>query len=341
MSTVGTPHPVPTVPASELRNLLRAFDELGYDPHSLVVAAGLDTTDLDDPDLRLPCTIWDALLSQAQRARFTPNIACRIAMRTTIGAFPLLDYLIVTSDTVGAGLHQLRRYLQLTGNPVAIEISEESSTFRFACIGSPLPFAVEFLCTLVILNLRQETDGKFTARRVSFSHQPDDAPAIVAALGCPVDSAASWNGLLISRDNWNLPLRRRDAVLRSVLEQQADALLARLPREVGVVADLQRVLASHQAGTDLAIGAAARLLATSARTLQRRLAEAGTSYQEVVDRWRKEAAAHYLTHAVLPICEIAYLLGYAEAASFHRAFKRWHGTTPEMFRKRMRQATTI
>ena len=45
----------------------------------------------------------------------------------------------------------------------------------------------------------------------------------------------------------------------------------------------------------------------------------------------KKVAGHYLTDMALPICEIAYLLGYAEAASFHRAFKRWYNVTPEMY----------
>ena len=113
-------------------------------------------------------------------------------MRTTIGAFPLLDYLIVTSDTVGAGLHQLRRYFQLTGNPVAIEISEESGRSGSCSSDRQLP-SPEFLCTLVILNLRQETEGKFTASRISFSHQPDDTRPW-RRLGCPVESGRHGTG---------------------------------------------------------------------------------------------------------------------------------------------------
>ena len=334
--TSSTAVGAPTVPSPELRSMLQAFAALGYDRHRLLAAAGLDLADLDDPDLRLPCTVYDALLTQAQRERVTPNIALRLAMHTPIGAFPLLDYLIVTSDTVRAGLHQLRRYFQLTGSPVVIEISDDSEPVRFMIVGSPASFSTEFLCALVVLNLRQETEGKFAASLISFSHQPDDDAAVASALGCPVESRASWNGLVISRQNWDLPLRRRDPVLRGVLENQANALVARLPSGTGIVSDLQRVLSSLRPGTDLAIGAAARQLGTSARTLQRRLAEAGTSYQEVIDRWRKEAAGHYLTDVALPICEIAYLLGYAEAASFHRAFKRWYNVTPEMFRKNAR-----
>jgi len=75
---------------------------------------------------------------------------------------------------------------------------------------------------------------------------------------------------------------------------------------------------------------------TSARTWQRRLAAEGVSYQELVDRSKKDAAARYVADSTLPICEIAFLLGYSEPAPFHRAFRRWYHTTPEAFRKAAR-----
>ena len=56
--------------------------------------------------------------------RFTPNLALRLAMVVPIGAYPLLDYLVVTSDSVGEGLQQLARYFRLVGNPVVLEARE-------------------------------------------------------------------------------------------------------------------------------------------------------------------------------------------------------------------------
>ena len=70
----------------------------------------------------------------------------------------------------------------------------------------------------------------------------------------------------------------------------------------------------------------------SARTLQRRLADEDVTYLMLLDGTRKAAAGRYVTESTLAIGEIAYLLGYSESAAFHRAFKRWYGTTPEAFR---------
>ena len=75
----------------------------------------------------------------------------------------------------------------------------------------------------------------------------------------------------------------------------------------------------------------------SGRTLQRRLASEGVSYQQLLDETRKEAAVRYISEPTLAICEVAYLVGYSEPAPFHRAFKRWYGMTPEAFRQKQRE----
>jgi AraC-like DNA-binding protein len=69
------------------------------------------------------------------------------------------------------------------------------------------------------------------------------------------------------------------------------------------------------------------------RTLQRRLEEAGCSYQDLLEQTRRDAAEKYLSDRSLPIAEVAFLLGYSEPSAFHRAFKRWKKVTPQAFRK--------
>jgi AraC-like DNA-binding protein len=81
--------------------------------------------------------------------------------------------------------------------------------------------------------------------------------------------------------------------------------------------------------------------ATSARTLRRRLADADTSFQRVVDELRRELAASYLGDPGIKTAEVAFLLGFAEVSTFHRAFRRWTGTTPVAFRRRARERAPV
>lgn len=75
-------------------------------------------------------------------------------------------------------------------------------------------------------------------------------------------------------------------------------------------------------------------MSVSQRTLQRRLAEEGTSVRALVETTRADLATEYLRGGRLRVAEIAYLLGYSEPSTFTTAFKRWRGVAPSRARKR-------
>lgn len=76
----------------------------------------------------------------------------------------------------------------------------------------------------------------------------------------------------------------------------------------------------------------ARALGLSRRSLQRRLAEQGPTFAELLESTRRTLARGYLGDPALSLAEIAFLLGYREQSSFFRAFKRWYGQTPAGYR---------
>jgi AraC-like DNA-binding protein len=324
-----------SMPTSDVRVFLQAMARLGYDTGSLVEAAGARTPDLDDPDGRVSCETLGTILSLAQRARFTPNMGLELARLTPIGSYPLLDYLVATSESVAAGVEQLARYMRLVGNPTEISAHQDNEQIRVEITNAPSPFSVEYSVSLMVLHFGTETEGGFAATYVSLRHAPDDEPAFAGGLGCEVKSRASWDGIAVPSVVWQRPLRRRDSVLRRFLETQADQILTRLSPRSGLAYEVHRALASDLTSGAERISGVARKLAMSGRTLQRRLAAEGVSYQQLVDTARKEAAARYLAESTLAICEVAYLVGYSEPAPFHRAFKRWYGMTPDSYRTRL------
>jgi AraC-like DNA-binding protein len=329
------------MPATDFLILVHGLREFGYDVPMLMAAGGIAERDLTNPDGRLPCQAYSALICEAMRVRYTPNISLKLAQAAPIGSYPLLDYLVLTSETVASGLRQLAQYVKLTGSPVRITLreSEESAIAELTC-APPAAMPVEYFVSLLVLHLRRETRGLFRAESVSFRHVPDDVSEFERVLECPVHTNAAMDTVVIDAEVLALPLSRRDPVLRGVLERQANEILAKLPKRTGLAADVQRVLAERVtggAGNDVRIDAVARDLATSARTLQRRLLSEGVSYQELLDEARKEAAGRYLGESVFAIGEVAYLVGYSEPAPFYRAFRRWYGVTPEAYRQSQRR----
>jgi len=321
-------------PASSARVFVDALERLDYCMEPLLANAGIRRADLDDPDARIPVAVWGPMFRRALEQRPMKNAGMRLATVTPIGAFPLIDYLIMTSQNVGEGLTRLTRYLRLAEARSVPSLREDEDPIRVLLEGCDTPFSAEFTVTLNLLHCREETEGRFRAAYASFCHQPDDVAEMERVLSCPVHTGASWNGWALSRETCQLPLRRRDPTLGSLLQRQADEAIARLPPMQGVALDVRRALASRVGGGDTRIQTVARTLATSARSLQRRLAAAGVSYQQLLDLARKDAAERHLTDSLLSIGEVAYLLGYSEPAAFNRAFRRWHKETPQAFRQR-------
>ncbi len=68
--------------------------------------------------------------------------------------------------------------------------------------------------------------------------------------------------------------------------------------------------------------------------MQRKLAEEGLAFEDLVDEMRRDLALRYLADPKIAVAEVAYLLGYSEPSPFNRAFKRWTGVTPSEARRR-------
>jgi hypothetical protein len=101
------------------------------------------------------------MFGYAMRTRPLKNLGMKLAAETPIGAFPLLDYLIVTCETVAHGVNQLSRYFRLNDAPYALEIREQENTVRIIFHGTRDSLSFEFGVSLVVLHLREETENRF------------------------------------------------------------------------------------------------------------------------------------------------------------------------------------
>jgi AraC-like DNA-binding protein len=319
--------------SANLRGMFGALERLGYDIDSLLAPFGLIRADLDDPDGQLPARVCAEIFSAIQRERRVKNLALCIAVETPIGAYPLLDYLVTSSESVGEGFKQLARYLGLVNPAVRLVFREEEDPLRVLVEGAIDPFTVELTVSLSVLRFGRESGDQLQVPYICFRHEPEDASAFERVFHCEVKTQSSWSGLAVTREGWQLPLRRRDPFLRSWLERKAAQILALQEEREGVAMEVRRFLATLAGANGASIEAAARGLAMSPRTLQRRLSEEGTSFDSLREEVRKQTAETFLADRSLSVAEVAFLLGFSEPGAFHRAFKRWHNITPDAFRK--------
>ena len=121
--------------------------------------------------------------------------------------------------------------------------------------------------------------------------------------------------------------------LSDVLEQQAESMLASVPKPDAFLQSVQEQMVLGLETGELNIGWLARQLNMSERGIYRSFAQRGRKYQELLDSLRAGLATRYLVRSELSLAEISLILGYSEQSVFARAFKKWTGETPLRFRK--------
>lgn len=321
--------------------IVQAATARGADANSLCREAGFDLSLAQDPDARIPFTVEEALWNGAARACHDEAFGLHAAETIKPGAFDVLDYAVRTAPTLGAALSRLVRYNRIVHDAAAFTVIPRGDVvriehgFRF---GSEVQGrqSAEFTLASVVVIGAQITGKPLRPRAVDFRHglSPELAEHR-RVFGVEPRFAQRVNALELDRAILDLSAPHADARLSRLIERHADALLEARPDPSLSAADrVRRVLSAHLGDGDVSLGAVAEHLRTSERTLQRKLADEGVSFDVLLDDLRRDLALRYLADPKLAVSEIAYLLGYSEPSPFHRAFKRWTGKTPAEARRR-------
>ncbi len=329
----------PTISVQAARQLLQAALELELNPAALCAEAGLDAPALEAgaAEARLPLTglhaLWEAVQARYGRDDLVPRVVQCASPRD----YGLVGFLCMSAPTVAAGLELVVKYLRVYTDEPALELDRGVVRVRYT---QPLPDrpgrrrATEATLGEVLIAARRLTGHALVPAAFSFAHAaPADRRPLDAFFGLPVRWQAEATALTLSGAQLALPLVSSDAKLHALLMPVArDALERHGPARTL----LER--ARHAVGGSLAEGSAtaasvARKLSMTERTFRRRLASEGVGFRALLEQTREALAREYVADPQLPFAEVAYVLGFSEPSAFHRAFKRWTGTTPATFRR--------
>jgi len=161
---------------------------------------------------------------------------------------------------------------------------------------------------------------------------PADTSAHAALFRCPVRFGCAAPEILFASEDLAHPVTTANPGVERVLERHMNDLMERLPKNDSFVERVRGVVARRMGRGRLTVGAIARELHASPRTLQRRLGDHGTTYGEVLDAYRRELAQRLIAERRMSVTEIAFLLGFADVSGFARMYKRWTGLTPSQAR---------
>ena len=180
---------------------------------------------------------------------------------------------------------------------------------------------------------RQVSTRDFNPVAVYCRHPaPKSVAGHEAYFGCPVHFGADRDALLVGDEAMRTPNKLGDESISRFFDTHLEAELAKLEDDSALDRRVLIQVSQALSGGVPAVADVAGGLGMSARTLQRRLAGRGHSYQTLVDEARRQLARRLLQETDYALAEIAFMTGFSEQSAFTRAFKRWAGQTPRSFR---------
>jgi AraC-like DNA-binding protein len=265
----------------------------------------------------------------AEHALGDPDVALTAAARHQVGSLDLFDYLFLTAATLREGLAASARYLPLltTNGKLRVEAeTERETTYAYSYLeadGRGAELALQLSVAVFCARAQGGTGRPVLPLRVGFAQPaPRSHRAFTETFGTRrIDFGAPRATFTFRAEDLDLPMRGADPVLAGILRRYAASLAPPVP--ASWPEHFRRQLGEAIEDGSASLDALARRLALSSRTLQRRLAEHGTTWRAELDIVRQRHARYASESGAVSTTRLARQLGYADSRSLRRARRRW------------------
>lgn len=271
------------------------------------------------------------------------GLGLAVGERTDISSHGSISHAVLSSGDFKEGLKLFERYMKLRVNFIKLDVAigEQEVSIRFSVTENMQPYVKRFYLECAIsgthtfLHQFLKSDQFHPSYHFQYA-RPDYENEYMNRLGCDVSFNQVFTGVIVKREHFERNEFHGNACIFKLASQQCEIELAQLEKAETIVTKIKLLLMESPWLFPTQEQVAAQF-AMSIRTLRRKLNEAGTTYQAVIDSVRESLAKDYLQNTQWTVNEIADLLGYSETNNFNRAFKRWSGHTPLEYRQQCRQ----
>lgn len=300
--------------------------------------AGLSTSFFTDPDLEVSAASLVRLMELAGRA-LGDTIGLRLGSQVQSSDMGVLGQALRSMDRLGDTMKGLSRYMVTRSQAERIEMVESDRQVVISYqIADPSITQkrqdAEFSIAAMLSCMREMTGCVITPVRVDFEHAaPGDLSCHREMFHCPIRFGQDCNRLYFNRSVLDLPIctsnRRLLQALKPYLEEQRKIR----SQSASLLIDVSRAIATELGRGRIGVVQVAEAMNLSVRTLQRRLRDLDLEFGTVVEDVRRALAIEYVGNSSFRLTDVALMLGYTEASSFSRAFRRWTNLTPREYRK--------
>lgn len=328
---MGTPKATDgELPAAALAWVFEGYRALGLDLERDARELGLSPGALAEaPQQIVSRAAYDGILQRALARR--QDFAVEAGRRCPFGTFSLLDCTTAACSSLGEAIEALVRYsslvtrngrFRLQGH--VLELVPEPALPDWLRVAS-FEFGLHYTAARLDELIEQEA-----VRGIEVPWSP---PAWASAYRRPTRFDAPRAALLLHEGVLDAVSRRADPLVAALLSRNAAMVLAAMPLMPTVQARVLKAFVGLLPRGLPTMDEVARELATSPRTLRRRLAAESLTFERIRDDALVAIARERLEDRRQSIAEVAYVLGFADVRAFHRAFRRWTGVTPGEYRR--------
>jgi AraC-like DNA-binding protein len=322
-------------PMAFVRAMVAAYAKYGADPAGALARAGITAEQLQRPEARVTAEQMETF-SEAAMRELDDEALGWFSRRLPWGSYGLLCRASITSPDLGVALKRWCRHhrllvddvllaLRVTADRADLLVEERrpiDPRWREFCLLTLLRYVHGYACWAI--------DSRIGLHGVGFPHPaPPHHGAYALMFPGPVRFDRSVASLSFDAQYLQLPLRRDEAALRTMLQRALPLTVRQYRRDRLVVQRVRELLPAHPTAEGLA-----RALNISARTLHRQLKDEGTSLQALKDRVRRDAAADLLLRTNRSVKQVALAVAFRSEKSFTRAFRQWTGDSPTEYRRK-------
>ena len=328
-------------PSTSLRLLCDEAAKHGIPAEACLDGTSISVDELDDPNA-LHSTIDEiqAIENLVRLASENVGLGFAVGRATHVHAFGVWGFAILTSPTLRAAIETAINYAKLSFLIAEMSLVEEDDEARLEFDTSGIPasthryilerhtvISVKFIRDL----LQRSNFNEFEARLIE--EDPDYPAKMTKVTPLPIAMGQPVNALAFPAEILDTPLPKSDPVSLQFCLDQCKALLEEQDGALPHWSQQVRDAIVDNIGSDQQIEDIAAKLAVTERTLRRRLTEEGASFRQLYIDARMAIAYELLASAGLNVETVSWRVGYAEPASFARAFAKKYGKTPGEVRK--------
>lgn len=327
-------------PTDLLLALAQIAPERGIDPASLCRGLGVSVDDLTRPTTRVSYRQASLMIRRALAAIPDPALGLTVGSRSSLGAMGLIGHAMAMCKTLGDAMELGLKHLVLTGAVgYRMDLSASGGLLALQLEHMyPDPdiqaFITEEAFASTLNYARLLTGGALgAAAQVEFAHAERGSGDFARQVfGCPVSFGGARNRFLLDPRWLAQPVVTHHPLGLAQALELLEAFAQKEQAKDDLCSAVERAAYKVLTG-GVGLEHIARELNMSGRTLRRRLAGSGVSFEALVENVRKTRALSLLTHSGFPVERVAAETGYSDVRNFRRAFKRWTGVSPSEYRR--------